>query len=104
MTKYKRHVMLITSGKYKNQHAVIHYKTKLGWYVYLIDKKLTTLERLSFGPKGIVYGIASSPYKRVYVQDIVSTDNTICFDFEDKSSNRLSKYFGKSKSQVLKMI
>jgi hypothetical protein len=95
--------MLITSGKYQNQHAVIDYQTKRGWYVYLIDQKVSTLERLHFSEKGIVYGIDSSPYKRVYVQEMVSTNKSMCFDYDDKSSYRLSKYFGKSKSQVLKM-
>jgi hypothetical protein len=91
------------SGKYKDQHALIDYQTKKGWYVYLIDKKLTGFERLSFNSNGIVDAISSSPYKRVYVRELVPLDQTIYFDFDDKSSYRLHKYLGKSKSQIEKM-
>lgn len=92
--KCQRHIMIVKDGKWKDHKCIIESKTKKGFYVYLIDVKLTTLERLVFGTDNKVYGV-SPKYKRAYVQNLQKTNDTLCFDFDDSSSERLlNKWFG----------
>lgn len=68
-----KNVYIIKSGKYKNQKVVLMYKTKKGYFGYLINDILDDFERLHFNHNGIVDAV-SPKYKRVYIQDVGKSD------------------------------
>jgi len=95
----------VRGGKWDGEDAVLNYKTKKGFYVWLINIELTNYERLVFSATNKVYAVKPK-LRRAYVQNIVATSQIYTHNPNDNtnSGRLLNKWYGKSHHYVLEHI